>query len=384
MNEPTMTAGLREHPVTDDDYGERAPVGRDRECALLDGLLESLPERGAALLLRGDPGIGKTRLLDHLAERARDGVPVAGSPRKAPVRVLRARGIESEAVLPYTVLADLLLPLRSHFAGLPSSRRRALETCFALLDADEPNPYAVCAGTLGVLAAAGEAGPLLVLVDDLHWADPESRRALQFVARRLARERVALVMAARPAADDETTWEDVPRLTVAPLAEDDSRRLLERHGVDPAEPAVTRLVTLSSGNPLVLVEYATALVDARKHGGELADTAWEMPGPLVERAWWGRIRALPYGTRTALVYVAACRTPELALLEKALSVNGLSLGILEEAEESGLIRALDDGYELRHPVLRPLVFGHCSLAQRLRAYRTLADLSAGDERTWYL
>ncbi|MFJ4828352.1 AAA family ATPase [Streptomyces sp. NPDC088747] len=384
MNEPTMTAGLREHPVTDDDYGERVPVGRDRECALLDGLLESLPERGAALLLRGDPGIGKTRLLDHLAERARDGVPVAGSPRKAPVRVLRARGIESEAVLPYTVLADLLLPLRSHFAGLPSSRRRALETCFALLDADEPNPYAVCAGTLGVLAAAGEAGPLLVLVDDLHWADPESRRALQFVARRLARERVALVMAARPAADDETTWEDVPRLTVAPLAEDDSRRLLERHGVDPAEPAVTRLVTLSSGNPLVLVEYAAALVDARKHGGELADTAWEMPGPLVERAWWGRIRALPYGTRTALVYVAACRTPELALLEKALSVNGLSLGVLEEAEESGLIRALDDGYELRHPVLRPLVFGHCSLAQRLRAYRTLADLSAGDERTWYL
>ncbi|MFJ2829781.1 AAA family ATPase [Streptomyces sp. NPDC087263] len=388
MNEPTPTGGLREQRIAD-DHGVRVPVGRKRECALLDGLLESLPDRGAALLLRGDPGIGKTNLLDYVARRARAGdqavsKPSCGASRQAPVRVLRAHGVESEAVLPYAVLADLLLPLRPHFADLPSSQRRALETCFALVDADEPNPYAVCAGTLHVLAAAGEAGPLVVLVDDLHWSDPSSRRALQFVARRLATERVALVMAARPAPDDDVTWEGVHRLTVAPLAEDDCRRLLERAGVDPAEPPVTRLVRLSSGNPLVLVEYAAALVDARKRGDELAETAWEMPGPMVERAWWGRMRTLSRETRTALVYVAACHVPELALLEKALAVDGLSLGTLDEAEESGLIRALDHGYELRHPVLRPLVFRHCSIAQRLRAYRTLADLSDGEVRTWYL
>ncbi|MFC9843393.1 AAA family ATPase [Streptomyces sp. NPDC060223] len=388
MDEPTLTGGLREQRVAD-DRGVRVPVGRENECALLDGLLESLPDRGAALLLRGDPGIGKTDMLDHVARRALAGdlaVPNSpcGASRQAAVRVLRAHGVESESVLPYTVLADLLLPLRRHFAGLPSSQRRALETCFALVDADGPNPYAVCAGTLGVLAAAGEAGPLVVLVDDLHWSDPSSRRALQFVARRLATERVVLVMAARPAPDDDVTWEGVPRLTLAPLEEDDCRRLLERAGVDPAEPPVTRLVRLSSGNPLVLVEYAAALVDARQRGDQLADTAWEMPGPMVERAWWGRMRTLSRETRTALVYVAACRSPELALLEKALATDGLSLGALDEAEESGLIRALDHGYELRHPVLRPLVFRHCSIAQRLRAYRTLADLSEGEVRTWYL
>lgn len=370
MNEPTLRRIPGEERVAEDD-GVQAPVGRDRECALLDGLLESLPDRGAALLLLGDPGIGKSTMLDHVARRARS-------------RVLRARGVESEAVLPYTVLADLLLPLRSYFAELPSTQRRALETCFALVEAEEPNPYAVCAGTLGLLAAAGEAEPLVLLVDDLHWSDPSSRQALQFVARRLATERVALVMAARPEPDDDVTWEGVPQLTIASLAEDDCRRLLERDGVDPAEPAATQLVRLSLGNPLVLVEYAAALVDARKRGDELSDTAWEMPGPLVERAWWGRMRTLSRETRMALVYVAACRAPEFTVLERALTADGLSLGTLDEALESGLILALDDGYELRHPVLRPLVFRHCSAAQRLRAYRTLADLSSGEIRTWYL
>ncbi|WP_405926673.1 LuxR C-terminal-related transcriptional regulator [Streptomyces sp. NBC_00035] len=422
MNEPTLRGGLREEWVAD-GYGVRVPVGRERECALLDGLLDSLPDRGAALLLRGDPGIGKTNMLDYVAWRAHgrnlpergggagavraqperwsESEPVRARPERGiesepiraqhacgavsqAIRVLRTRGVESEAVLPYTVLADLLLPLRSHFAELPSTQRRALETCFALMEADEPNPYAVCVGTLGVLAAAGEAEPLVLLVDDLHWSDPSSRRALQFVARRLATERVALVMAARPAADDDVTWEDVPRLAIAPLEEEDCLRLLERGGVDLEEPAVTRLVRLSSGNPLVLVEYAAAIEDARKRGDELADTAWEMPGPMVERAWWGRMRTLSPETRTALLYVAACRVPELSLLERALAVNGLSLGALDEAEESGLIRAREHGYELRHPVLRPLVFRHCSVAQRLSAYRTLADLSAGEVRTWYL
>ncbi|MFI0238631.1 AAA family ATPase [Streptomyces sp. NPDC016845] len=366
MEKPT----LRGERTAEQD-GARAPVGRDRECALLEGLLESLPDRGAALLLRGEPGIGKSHLLGHVADSTHH-------------RVLRARGIESEAVLPYTVLADLLLPLRAHFDELPATQRRALQTCFALVDAAEPNPYAVCAGTVGLLAAAGEREPLVLLADDLHWSDPSSRRVLQFVARRLDTERVALVMAVRPAADDDVAWEGVPWLTVAPLDEDDCRQLLERRGVAAAEPAATRLIRLSMGNPLVLVEYAAAHTEARKRGGELPIAAWETPGPLVERAWFGRMRTLSRETRAALVYVAACRVPELALLERALNADGLPLAALDEAEERGLVRLLDDGYELRHPVLRPLVFRHCPAARRLRAYQTLADLSTGEVRTWYL
>ncbi|MCQ4213796.1 AAA family ATPase [Streptomyces longispororuber] len=372
MGEPTRPGGPR-GASTADHRASRAqsPVGRDAECALLVGLLQSLSDRGAALLVLGDPGIGKSTLLDYVAGCARH-------------RILRARGVESEAVLPYTVLADLLLPLRPYFAELPSIQRRALETCFALVEADEPNPYAVCAATLGVLAAAGETHPLVLLVDDLHWADPSSRRALQFVARRLATERVALVLAARPSPDDDVTWEGVPRLTLAPLDEGDCLRLLTRDGVDPAEPASTRLVRLSMGNPLVLVEYAKALVAAKESGDEVSETAWETPGPLVERAWWSRLRTLSPETRTALLYVAACHTPELGVLAQALAAEGMPLTALDEAEEAGLIHVRGAAYELRHPVLRALVFRRSSVAQRLHVYRTLADLSAGELRTWYL
>ncbi|MGW5472346.1 AAA family ATPase [Streptomyces chartreusis] len=351
--------------------GMAAPVGRDRECQLLTGLLESLPDRGAALLLRGEAGIGKTTLLDHTARCAR-------------TRVLRARGLESESVLPYGVLAELLLPLRPFFTDLPAGRRTALEACFALVEAGETNPYAVCAAALGVLAAAGEAEPLVVLVDDLHWADPSSRQVLQFVARRLASESVALVMTLRTEPDEDGLWEGVPSLTLAPLDEADCRVLLARTGTPPDAPALARLIRLSRGNPLVLLECAAALARSPDTGDPFGDTTWETPGPLVERVWRGRLRALSDGARLALVYVAACRTPELPLLEGALRVEGLAPDVLDEAEDAGLVRSVDGGYELRHPVMRPLVLARCSTGRRLRAYRTLARLTTGEQRVWYL
>ncbi|MGW0742241.1 AAA family ATPase [Streptomyces sp. NPDC002817] len=347
------------------------PVGRRRECGALDELLNSLAERGAALLLRGDPGIGKSTLLDYTA-------------RRSPYRVLRIRGIESEAVLPYTVLADLLLPLREHFREVAAAQRRALEGCLALADVTDPNPYAVCAGALSVLAAAGEAEPLVVLVDDLHRADPSSRRVLQFVARRLSTERVALVMAVRADGREDLVWEGVPELRLAPLDDEECRQLLRRCRLDPAGPAAAQLIPLSSGNPLVLVEYAETLARTGAQGDGLGGQDWQTPGPLVERTWRGRMRALPRDTQDALVFVAASHAPEFAELERALNAVGLSLDALEAAEEAGLVRAEDAGFELRHPVLRPLVLAGCPVTQQLRAYRVLADVSDGELRTWYL
>ncbi|MHB9757343.1 helix-turn-helix transcriptional regulator [Streptomyces sp. BYX5S] len=367
MNETGTVPG-----AADPDHGE--PVGRERERMLLHGLLDSLPDRGAALLLRGEPGIGKSTLLDDAAARAATGCGT---------RVLRARGVESEAVLPYTVLADLLLPLRAFFKEVPPAQCRALEGCLALADVAAPNPYAVCAGALGVFAAAGEKEPLVVLVDDLHWADPSSRRVLHFVARRLATERVALVMAVRAEDGDVAPWEGVPQLELAPLSGAACRELLRRHGLDPATPAAARLIPLSMGNPLVLVEYADAQARLRTDAGDPTRPDWETPGPLVERAWWGRMRALAPESREALLYVAVCNVPEYGLLERALDAAGLSLGALTAAEEAGLVRAGPQGYELRHPVLRPLVLAHGPAPLRLRAYRVLADLSSGELRTWY-
>ncbi|MFJ3306462.1 AAA family ATPase [Streptomyces sp. NPDC086549] len=365
-----MPAADRAAPAAVDGF---PPVGRDRERDLLDRLSDTLPEHGGALLLSGDPGIGKSVLLRYAADRFR-----------CRASVLRADGVESEAVLPYAVLADLLLPLREHFAELPPGQRRAVEACLALADVSEPNPYAVCAGALGVLAAAGEVRPLLVVVDDLHWADPSSRQVLQFVARRLTTERVALVMAVRTGAEEDGAWESVPRAALAPLGDDDCWALLRRHGLDRADPAAGRLVRLAQGNPLVLVEYAAALARARAAGADPWDDVWEAPGPLVERAWRGRLGALPRRTQEALVYVAACRPPELTLLAKVLADLGMGLDSLDAAEEAGLVRMRDGVCELRHPVLRPVVLGACSTTRRLEVYRRLAALSSGELQTWYL
>lgn len=352
--------------------GPVALVGRHTERDLVNALVDALPQRGGALLLSGEPGIGKTTVLRHAAARCRD------------TRVLWARGVESEAVLPYAVLADVLLPLRRHFGELPPAQRRAVEGCLTLADVAEPNQYAVCAGALGVLAAAGEASPLLILVDDLHWADPSSRQVLQFVARRLATERVALVMAARGGRAEDGIRESVPHTTLSPLTDDECWTLLRRQSLDRTDPAAGRIVRLARGNPLVLVEYTAALARARACGAETWDDSWEAPGPLVERAWRGQLSMLPPRSREALVYVAASRSSQWALLHRALTSDGLTAADLDPAEAAGLVRIRDGSCELRHPVLRPVVLGLCTTGRRLEVYRRLAAVSSGELQTWYL
>lgn len=366
MKEPTAfrTPADREDP--------RLPVGRAEERALIDGLLDALPGRGAALLLGGDPGIGRSTLLDYAATRSR-------------ARVLRTRGVEAEVVLPYSVLGDLLLPLRTYFAALPPCQGRALEASLALADASaEPNPYAVCAATLGVLTAAAETDPLVLLVDDVQWADHPSRQVLQFVARRLVTRRAVLIMTVRGDPHATRAWHEVPSTLVGPLPERDAWTVLRNNGLTDTDPEAARLVGLAQGNPLVLVEYAMALRRAHGSGTESRPEVWDAPGPLLEGAWRGALNTLPRRTRRALAYVAACRTPELAVLERALAAGGLDLDALDAAEEAGLVMIQDGGCRLRHPVLRPLVLRRCSTALRLRVHRCLAEQSTGELRTWYL
>jgi hypothetical protein len=233
------------------------PIGRERECRLLASAVETAASRGVAVLLWGDPGVGKTTLLDHTAA-------ITGP------RVLRARGVESEAVLPYATLADLLIPLRGYFAELPVAQREALTGSLALAETESqsqtPNPYAVCAAALNVLAAAAETIPLVVLVDDLHWVDQSSQRALLFAARRLGSERVALVMSGRDDADLRRRCAGLPALDLAGLARPDCARLLGRYGREAAPTVLDHLVERTGGNPLALIEWVAALGDAELAG----------------------------------------------------------------------------------------------------------------------
>ncbi|WP_327724687.1 helix-turn-helix transcriptional regulator [Streptomyces europaeiscabiei] len=355
----------------------RGLVGRERERRLMDDLLVAGGAGGAALLLWGEPGIGKTALLDYAAERAR-----AGTSGAAPGTILRARGIETETVLPFATLGDLLMPHSSLFRELPGVQRSALESCLALSgDPGDPpgNPYAACMGALNVLAALGDERPVVVLVDDLHWVDPSSQRVLLFVARRLSSERVALALGSREDHGESGPRRSIPTVQVGGLAPEECATLLDGR-VTPH--VLADLVRISGGNPLALREIASGLTDEQARGERpLLDPP--SLGSHLERAWATRIDGLPDPARRALVVLAAGRSTAAGPLRKALEAAGLSLDALSPAEEDGLITATADGLDFHHPVLRALVLGRAPLAHRYAAFQALAEVSTGPLHAWY-
>ncbi|WP_443031836.1 LuxR C-terminal-related transcriptional regulator [Streptomyces sp. CA-210063] len=343
----------------------------------MDDLLVAGGAGGAALLLWGEPGIGKTALLDYAAERA-----AAGSSGAAPATVLRARGIETETVLPFATLGDLLMPHSSLFRELPGAQRSALESCLALSGdpADLPgNPYAACMGALNVLAALGDERPVVVIVDDLHWVDPSSQRVLLFVARRLSSERVALALGSREDHGESGPRRSIPTVQVGGLAPEECATLLDG-SVTPN--VLADLVRISGGNPLALREIASGLTDEQARGERpLLDPP--SLGSHLERAWATRIDGLSDPVRRALVVLAASRSTAAGPLRKALEAAGLSLDALSPAEEDGLITATADGLDFHHPVLRALVLGRAPIAHRYAAFQALAEVSTGPLHAWY-
>lgn len=345
-------------------------VGRDRERQLLDAVATTATERAAVLLLHGEPGIGKTTLLDYA-----EGI-FAG-------RVLCARGVESEAVLPYAALADLIRPIQDRLRLLPHAQREALRVCLALSDAPLANMYAPCVGMLNLLAAAGETEPVLLLVDDLHWLDPASLRVLLFVARRLSAERVGLVVTAR---DDHQILDAVTGLSVVcvhALSREESAELLHRRGLHLTDSRSAELFGICGGNPLALLQSAAALTRAQRRGDEPLPFAPSL-GRRLESAWLDQLRDLPEATQQSLVAVAASRSTQTSALASVLVALGLSLEVLAPAEQAGLLALTPDTCDFTHPILRPLALSLVPLTTRLRVFQALAQTSTGPLRAWYL
>src|SRR6187397_720604 len=181
-------------------------VGRDVECGRIDGLLEAARGgRSGALVLRGEPGIGKSTLCAYAVERAEG------------LRVLRAQGIESEAELPFAALADLLRPLLAHLGEIPPPQAAALEAALALGPPAAGDPFTTCAATLSLLATAAEDGPLLAVIDDAHWLDRSSAQSLLFAARRVDAEGIAFLVATRDGAETPFDAAGLPELRVRGL-----------------------------------------------------------------------------------------------------------------------------------------------------------------------
>lgn len=349
---------------------ETAVVGREAELAALARLrAEAGSGEPAVLVVDGEAGAGKTTLLAAAAAQARaDGWDV-----------LATRGIEAEATLAYAGLAGWSHPLREHLGSLPLAQREALDVALGRsANGGGGDRFLVGAALLTALAAAAEEAPRLVLVDDAPWVDRESLEALLFAARRLTRDRVAVVVARRRDAVVAAGVGDLPVLLLAGIDVEAAQRLLG----DRAAPAVVgRLHAATGGNPLALTECARALSPAQLAGAASLPDALPVGGRLLE-TYATRVAALDVGARRALLLAAACTDDDAVPVLAALAHEGLRPDECVTATGDLLV---EEGGRLafRHPLVRAAVWGAAPYAERRSAHRALAAvLPRGSARTW--
>src|SRR6476659_983963 len=231
-------------------------LGRRSECATLEQLVASVRAgHSRALVLRGDAGMGKSALLEYLAQHS-SGCGIA-----------RAAGVESEMELAYAGLQQLCAPFLDRVERLPGPQRDALGTAFGLRDGDAPGRFLVGLAVLSLLSDVAEDRPLVCIVDDAQWLDAATAHALAFVARRLGAESVGLVFAVREPSG-ERHFEGLPELTVAGLDDGDAHELLATVVAGPLDERVRdRIVAETRGNPLALLELPRRLTPAELAGG---------------------------------------------------------------------------------------------------------------------
>ncbi|MBZ4320919.1 ATP-binding protein [Streptomyces huiliensis] len=352
-------------------------VGREREQSELAAVIAAVREgRSDCLVLRGPAGIGKSVLLDHAAEQAGSGV-----------RVLRAIGVESEAELPYAALHQILRPLTAGEADLPAPQAAALRSAFGM-DTAPADRFLVALAALALLSESSRSRPLLLLVDDAQWLDTPSSDALQFVARRLGAEGVAVIFAVRDAATGGSPAFPAPgvrELRVGPLEPDAARALLARRLPTAAAATRERVLNEANGNPLALVELPAALSPGQVSGEAVLPDEL----PLTERLqqlFRHRAADLLAQPGNALLLAAAEHNGDLAVVLRAAERTDRAMDELCAAAARGLLHLDQHHIRFSHPLVRSALYQGAPLNERRAAHLALASATgAGDDRhTWHL
>jgi DNA-binding CsgD family transcriptional regulator len=346
-------------------------LGREREREVLGRLLNAASsDDGGVLVVHGEPGIGKTALLDWTVEEGRR------------LRVLRTVGVEGEMELPFAALQQLCSPILDRSERLPDPQRDALSVAFGLSAGRAPDPFLVGLAALGLLSEASEERPLLCVVDDSQWLDRASARSLAFVARRLLAEKIAFVFAARELG---SVLAGLPELRVEPLGHRDARELLE--SVLPArldEHVLDRIVLETHGNPLALLELPRGMTPIQLAGG------FGLPAvPLsasIEESFTRRQARLPGDARRLLLIAAADPTGDPAVVWRAARQLGIPESIAETVEADDLLE-LGVRVVFRHPLVRSAVYRAAGLKERRAVHRALAEVTDPeidpDRRAWH-
>jgi DNA-binding CsgD family transcriptional regulator len=350
-------------------------LGRDPEQNLLTSLLDAVAVRGQALVLRGEPGVGKSRLLSVAARRARE----------RGLSVLTTTGVQSEADLPFAGLHQLLRPVRGRVAELPPVQRAALDAAFGLTHEAAPEHYRIAMAALDLLSDVATDAPLLLVAEDAQWLDRPTSEALAFVARRIESDPIIVLAATRDGYSSALNEAGLPEHRVAGLDDVTAAELLDVAAPQLTPAARSRVLREASGNPLALLELP-GVVAAHE------DDRWA-PGPLplterLEHAFAARVSELPEETRL-LVLVAALDDgddiSEILAAAGAIAGRMLDLEVAVPAIEARIVDVDLQTCRFRHPLIRSAVAQSGGVAQRRRVHQALANVLSDqpDRRVWH-
>ncbi|MEV0175504.1 AAA family ATPase [Streptomyces sp. NPDC050803] len=352
-------------------------VGRGRD---LDHICELLQRgTGGTLLLSGEPGVGKSAVLEALAKAAaQDGT-----------RVLRAAGAEFEADVGYSALNQVLLPLHGVLDRLAAPSRDALSVALGFGAGPAPERLVVCNAVLALLRSAAVDGPVLLVVDDLPWVDRASAAVFGFVARRLSGERVRFLAASRTGVDSFFDGSGLPSYELPALDTESAARLVDLRFPDLAHPVRRRLLEAAQGNPLALLELPDALRADQRRAREVLPAVLPL-GERLQSLFVTRVRSLPAATRTLLLLAVLDDTGDLGVLSAAARATDVDADLhdLDPAERDALVRVEESPRRLvfRHPLIKSAVVEEATSSARRAAHRVLAQVVADkpERRAWHL
>ena len=350
-------------------------LGRLPERAALSQLLDAARAgRSGVLVIRGEPGVGKTALLESAVESAAD------------LRVARVAGVESEMELAFAALQQLCAPMLDKLEGLPDPQRDALGVAFGLNAGSAPDRFLVGLAALSLLSEVAEQQPLLCVIDDAQWLDRASAQTLAFVARRLLAEPVALVFATREQGEE---FRGLPELPVRGLRDGDAQELLSSVVRGPLDERVRdRIIAETRGNPLALLELPQGVTPADLVGGFGLPSAPGLPGlpGRIEDSFRRRLEVLPTATQRLMLVAAAEPAGEPALVWRAAERLGIGAEAVAPATDAGLL-TIGERVTFRHPLVRSAVYRAASPAERRAAHQALAGATDPradpDRRAWH-
>ena len=325
-----------------------------------------------ALVVHGDPGIGKTALLEYLAWTA------------AACRVVAIGGVQSEMEIAFAGLHQLCSPMLDHVRSIPDPQRAALQITFGLTPGPVPDRFMVGLGVLSLLSEVAAEQPLVCIVDDEQWLDQASAQVLAFVARRLGKEQLGLVFGARIPSPELA---GLPELTIGGLPENEARTLLGSLLSAPIDASVRdRIVAEAQGNPLALLEFPHDLSVAELAGGFAFPHALPLSRSIEER-FLRRIEAVPPTTRHLLLLASAEPAGDATLVWRAAEQIGIGPSAAQPAVEAGLVE-FGSHVRFRHPLVRSAIYWSAPEADRREIHRALAKVSDPvidrDRRAWHL